>query len=109
MSTATLDEPIELEQERYELLPAHEHRLELTRRELLGYAGAGLLMICLVPGTGAQESGGRRQRGGFGGGPVPQDIGAWLLVAEDGSITGFTGKVDGGQNSRTSLSQVIAE
>ncbi|WP_223815874.1 xanthine dehydrogenase family protein molybdopterin-binding subunit [Adhaeribacter rhizoryzae] len=36
-------------------------------------------------------------------------IGAWLHIAEDNTITVFTGKVEVGQNIRTSLAQVVAE
>jgi isoquinoline 1-oxidoreductase len=53
-----------------------------------------------------QESGGRR------GGPgvsLPQEIGVWLHIGEDGQVTGYTGKVEVGQGNRTSLTQAIAE
>ncbi len=37
------------------------------------------------------------------------DIAAWIHVNEKGKITCFTGKVEVGQNIRTSLAQVVAE
>src|SRR5580700_3022633 len=40
---------------------------------------------------------------------LPQEISAWLHVGEDGSVTVFTGKVEVGQNIRTSLTQAVAE
>ena len=40
---------------------------------------------------------------------LPNDISAWLHVGEDGSVTGFTGKAEIGQNIRTSLAQTIAD
>lgn len=40
---------------------------------------------------------------------LPKDIAAWLHVAEDDRITVFTGKVEIGQNIRTSLAQQVAE
>src|SRR5438094_9690946 len=40
---------------------------------------------------------------------LPKDIGAWLHVGEDGSVTGFTGKAEIGQNIRTELAQTIAD
>src|SRR5256884_214581 len=40
---------------------------------------------------------------------MPKDIGAWLHIGEDGKVTVFTGKVEVGQNIRTSLSQAVAE
>src|SRR5262249_49620937 len=50
-----------------------------------------------------------RPGGGFGGQQGPQNIGAWLHIAENNSITVYTGKVEIGQNIRTSLTQVVAE
>src|SRR6202043_3889625 len=37
------------------------------------------------------------------------EIGAWLHVGEDSALTVYTGKVEIGQNIRTSLAQVVAE
>ncbi|HEV2471933.1 MAG TPA: molybdopterin cofactor-binding domain-containing protein, partial [Chthonomonadales bacterium] len=92
------------EPERYELRP----RLALvTRRELFRTVGCGLAVLCLIPEACAQEIGGTRRRGPAGS--LPQDIGAWLLVGANGAVTGYTGKVEVGQNARTSLTQVIAE
>src|SRR5205823_6950992 len=39
----------------------------------------------------------------------PKEIGAWLHIGEDGAITVYTGKVEVGQNARTSLTQVVSE
>ncbi|MGK6351328.1 molybdopterin cofactor-binding domain-containing protein [Parapedobacter sp. DT-150] len=36
-------------------------------------------------------------------------IAAWIHISEDGSVSVFTGKVEVGQNIRTSLAQVVAE
>lgn len=41
--------------------------------------------------------------------PPPRELAAWLHIAADGAITVFTGKVEIGQNARTSLSQIVAE
>src|SRR6185295_18591973 len=58
-------------------------------------------------GQGGQgESGGRR---GGGRPAMPKEIGAWLRIEEDGKVTAYTGKVELGQNIRTSLSQIVAE
>ena len=54
----------------------------------------------------AQESGGARQRRGDS---LPQEIDAWLHIGEHGRVTVYTGKVEMGQNIRTSLSQAVAE
>jgi isoquinoline 1-oxidoreductase len=79
---------------------------QLDRRDFLKALGGGLL-VCLSGADGfAQESG----RGGFGGGhELPKEISAWLHIAADGTITVYTGKVEVGQNIRTSLAQSVAE
>ncbi len=62
-------------------------------------------MVVATTGHGeAQESG----RAG-GQGAADSDLSAWLHVAEDGTVTVFTGKVEFGQNIRTSLAQAVAE
>ena len=57
------------------------------------------------PRASAQESGGTRRAGDA----MPGEIGAWLHIGEDGRVTVYTGKVEVGQNIRTSLAQVVAE
>jgi len=52
----------------------------------------------------AQESGRR-----FGGHALPQEVSAWIHIDADGKVTVFTGKVEIGQNIRTSLAQSVAE
>jgi nicotinate dehydrogenase subunit B len=39
----------------------------------------------------------------------PGVLSSWLAIAADGTVTGFTGKVDLGQGNQTALAQVIAE
>ena len=40
---------------------------------------------------------------------LPREISAWLHIGENGTVTSYTGKVEIGQNIRTSLSQAVAE
>ncbi len=96
-----------LEPERYELHAAPAYRFDLGRRDFCKSLGGGLVVLLLLDKALAQESGGGRRRGG--GGTAPQDIGAWLHIGETGQITVYTGKVEVGQNIRTSLTQVVAE
>jgi CO/xanthine dehydrogenase Mo-binding subunit len=75
-----------------------------NRRRFLKMLGGGLV-ICLTPGPGHAQESGRS----FAGHELPQDISAWLHIAADGKVQVFTGKVEVGQNIRTSLAQQVAE
>jgi len=95
------------EPERYELSAEPMWRFAPDRREFLRLLGGGILVSVTLPGVEAQESGGRGQ--GRGGSDVPQTLGAWLHIDENGAITVYTGKVEMGQNIRTSLAQAVAD
>ncbi len=90
--------------ERYELREGPAYRFELDRRAFVKLVGGGLVVFLAADGAAAQESG---RRGG--GEDHPQEVSAWLRVAEDGTVTVFTGKVEFGQDIRTSLTQAVAE
>jgi CO/xanthine dehydrogenase Mo-binding subunit len=77
---------------------------ELDRRDFLKVLGGGLL-VCLTHASAWTQEAGR----GFGGHELPKDVGAWLHIAADGRVKVFTGKVEVGQNIRTSLAQLVAE
>lgn len=80
---------------------------QLDRREFMKFLGGGLL-ICLAPcSVLAQESG--RGGGGGGGHELPKDLSAWIHIDADSNVKVFTGKVEVGQNIRTSLAQQVAE
>jgi isoquinoline 1-oxidoreductase len=100
---------LSFELERYELHNDPDFRQEWNRREFLQTLGGGIL-VCLVSREvlAIQPPGQRRGRGGFGA-QVSQEIGAWIHISQEGKITVYTGKVEIGQNIRTSLSQVVAE
>ncbi len=97
--------PFEIEPERYELLTDDYLALDLNRRDFFRLVGGGLVVAVLLGESSAQQPRGRSG----GGGSAPREIGAWLHIAEDGAVTVYTGKVEIGQNIRTSLSQVVAE
>ena len=97
---------IPLEPERYELRAATPYRFDLDRREFFKLLGAGVLVISVLkPAVVAQESGETKQRRA----DLPKDIDAWLHLGENGQVTVYTGKVEMGQNIRTSLSQAVSE
>ncbi len=98
---------IRLEPERYELRAAAPYRFDLDRRDFFKFLGAGLVVVSVLkPAIVAQESGGGRQRRGDS---LPKEIDAWLHIGENGRVTVYTGKVEVGQNIRTSLSQAVSE
>lgn len=96
-----------LEPERYELTATAPYHFDLDRREFFKFLGAGVLVVSVLkPTVIAQESGGsRRSRGDS----LPKEIDAWLHIAESGIVTVYTGKVEIGQNIRTSLTQAVSE
>src|SRR5262245_45365528 len=92
------------EPERYELFEDARHRFELERRTFLKLVGGGIVFLVPMRSLTAQESGGRNFHN-----DAPQQINAWIQIAQDGSIRVFTGKAEMGQNIRTSLTQAVSE
>ncbi|HKB92143.1 MAG TPA: molybdopterin cofactor-binding domain-containing protein, partial [Opitutaceae bacterium] len=89
--------------------PPALHRFGMARRDFFKVLGSGVMILLVLDRALAQEeSGGTRRRGG-GSSRRPQELAAWLHIGEDGTVTVFTGKVEVGQNIRTSLTQVVAE
>src|ERR1700693_1596456 len=68
-------------------------------------AGGGDRLFAVAPDALALQESAR----GFRGEELPKEITAWLHIGEDGSVTAFTGKVEMGQNIRTSLAQSVAD
>src|SRR5437764_64633 len=81
-----------------------EYAFEVSRRDLFKLLGAGLVVGLCSPTALTQESGARAR-----GESTPQDVNSWLHINPDGKVTIFTGKVEMGQNIRTSLAQQVAE
>lgn len=99
-------DPIAIEPERYELFSAPLYRFQVDRRAFIKSLGGGIAILLIGASSEAQESGGRRRGGG---GNLPQTINAWVHIGQDGRITAYTGKVEVGQNTRTALTQCVAE
>ncbi|PWT71299.1 MAG: isoquinoline 1-oxidoreductase, partial [Bacteroidetes bacterium] len=79
----------------------------LDRRKFLQLAGSGLVVAFVFKDFLAFAS----DTTAAGTSPtIPvNEVGAWIHIGEDGLVTVFTGKVEVGQNIRTSLSQTVAE
>jgi nicotinate dehydrogenase subunit B len=95
------------EPERYEFHACPIHQFDWTRRSFFKALGAGVAVFVVAKNALAlQESGGARRSGEQA---LPKEITAWLHIGEDGGVTAFTGKVEIGQNIRTSLAQSVAD
>jgi nicotinate dehydrogenase subunit B len=96
------------EPERYEFREAPIHHFAFDRRDFFKFFGAGIMVFAAANDALAlQESGGGARQNHSD--DLPKEITAWLHIAEDGSVTAFTGKVEIGQNIRTSLAQSVAD
>jgi len=96
-----------LEPERYEFGSAPLHHFALDRRGFFKILGSGVAVFAVAKDALAlQETapGPRMQMG-----QLPKEISSWLHIGEDGVVTAFSGKVEVGQNARTSLSQSVAD
>jgi CO/xanthine dehydrogenase Mo-binding subunit len=95
------------EPERYEFSAGPMHHFELARRDFFKFLGAGIAVFAMAKDSlGKQETAPTQ---GFHSEELPNNITAWLHVGEDGNVTAFTGKVEIGQNIRTSLAQTVAD
>lgn len=95
------------EPERYELYSGSSYHFDLDRRDFFRLFGSGILILLASEGVFSFQESGARIRGR--GQVSPAELSAWIQIGEDGSVTVYTGKVEVGQNARTSLSQVVAE
>jgi nicotinate dehydrogenase subunit B len=96
-----------IEPERYEFRAVPMHHFALARRDFFKLLGAGIAVFAVARDLLAQETAPSPQ--GFHNEELPNEIGAWLYIGENGIVTGFTGKAEIGQNIRTQLAQTIAD
>jgi isoquinoline 1-oxidoreductase len=105
-----MNDDLELEQERYELFAGPLYNFNFNRRQFLKAFSGGIALIVpvsnLLAHTLQQDQGESGRRGNE---RIPDDIGAWIHIDEKGTVSVFTGKVEIGQNIRTSLTQAVAE
>lgn len=101
-------ERVVIEPERYEFHERAAYDFGIERRDFFRLLGGGVAVFLLVRDAAAlQESG--RGGSGFSGEELPRKLAAWLHVGENGDVTVYTGKVEIGQNIRTSLTQAVSE
>jgi nicotinate dehydrogenase subunit B len=97
-----------LEPERYEFRAMPMHQFALGRRDFFKIFGAGVAVFAVAKSVSAMQETAPGPHG-FHPEELPKEIGAWLHIGEDGTVTGFVGKAEIGQNVRTSLAQTIAD
>jgi isoquinoline 1-oxidoreductase len=94
------------EPERHEFSSGSIHHFNLPRRAFFQVFGAGIAVFTVANISAVAQESGARARGGE---ETPKDISSWIHIGEDGRVTAFTGKVEIGQNIRTSLAQSVAD
>ena len=102
------EETFLLEPERYEFRAMPMHQFALGRRDFFKIFGAGMAVFAVAKNVSAMQETAPGPHG-FHNEELPEEIGAWLHIGEDGTVTGFAGKAEIGQNVRTSLAQTIAD
>jgi CO/xanthine dehydrogenase Mo-binding subunit len=81
------------------------HAFNFDRRGFFKVLGGGLLVCIVARHAISQESGTAAHHDH----DLPKTLDSWLHIGENGEVTAFTGKVEVGQNVRTSLAQQVAE
>jgi nicotinate dehydrogenase subunit B len=76
----------------------------MDRRDFVKVLGGGIVVLVSLPLSSIASLRELQQRRGY-----PEDINAYLHIAEDGSVTLYSGKIEMGQGVMTSLSQMAAE
>jgi nicotinate dehydrogenase subunit B len=95
---------VPIEPDRHELHAPPAYDFAWSRRSFLGTVGAGVVVLVAArPGTALVAGDVIAARS------LRDPISTWLHVAVDGTVTVYTGKVEVGQDIRTSLTQVVAD
>src|SRR2546423_5428734 len=98
----------EIESDRYELFESPNYNFHFARRDFIKAFGLGIVFIVPAARALAQQRG-QGESGRGGNERLPNDIDAWIHINEDGGVTVFTGKVEVGQNTRTTMTQAVAD
>jgi len=96
-----------VEPERYEFNSPSLHQFELARRDFFKILGSGIAVFAMARNASALQETAPGPR--IEPPQLPKEIDSWLHVGDDGTVTAFTGKVEVGQNARTSLTQSVAD
>lgn len=100
----TFNSPHPFEPNQDELPQKPEYHFHLDRRKFFKLFGGGLAVAFVI-----------KDMFSLAGETLPpatvstNQVAAWIHIGEDGTVSVYTGKVEVGQNIRTSLSQIVAE
>jgi nicotinate dehydrogenase subunit B len=81
--------------------------MRATRSDFLK-AGGALVVGFAIPGVASASTAATAQAGRYGY-VDPAKLDSWIAVAQDGTVTYFTGRIDFGQHKQTAFSQIVAE
>ena len=104
MDNSKYSHPFEPTQD--ELPPKSNYHFNLDRRNFIKITGGGLIVafvlgdLISIAGNTPPSKDSSTSAG---------DVDAWIHIGKDGTVTVYTGKVEVGQNIRTSLSQIVSE
>ena len=98
--------PHPFEPTRDELPLNRNYRFELDRRKFFKITGGGLIVAFVLRDLISFENDATTSETSVNAG---EEVDAWIHIGKDGRINVYTGKVEVGQNIRTSLSQMVAE
>ena len=96
--------PHPFEPEKNELPPKPNYDFALDRRKFFKITGGGLIVAFVFKDLLSLDS----ETPPSEPSSMP-GVESWIHIGEDGTVTVYTGKVEVGQNIRTSLSQIVAE
>ena len=96
-----------MEPERYEFRSPSLHQFALARRDFFKILGTGIAIFAVAQDAAALQEHAPGPR--LPSPQLPKEITSWLHIGDDGIVTAFSGKVEVGQNARTSLTQSVAD
>ena len=90
----------------------HETALAFSRRAFLQNTGA-LILAFSAGGAGKVMAQASAQVQAAAGDPkpplLPTELDSWLAIGDDGAVTVYFGKIDGGQGTDVAIAQMVAE
>ncbi len=92
------------EPQQNELPPKPNYAFAIDRRKFFKITGGGLIVAFVFKDLFSLDSEAAPAEPGYMSG-----VESWIHIGADGTVTVYTGKVEVGQNIRTSLSQIVAE